>query len=108
MCKSLNGWRVFKGFQMDTNNSKRKNFKSNHKHNIKMSNKSFTKTVVLYDTELDLTISTDVKRERKLSESTVTKERYLGTMIEEHHELNKALKNKKMSFKELIHFLNKR
>ena len=79
-----------------------------------MANNSLTKTVVSYDTELDLTISTEVKRERKQVEDPenktpkVTKERYLGIMIEERYELNKALKNKKMTFKELIHFLNKR
>lgn len=76
-----------------------------------MANNSFTKTVVSYDTELDLTISTEVKRERKQTDSNdskVTKERYLGIMIEERHELNKALQNKKMSFIELINFLNKR
>lgn len=67
-----------------------------------------TKTVVLYDTELDLTISMDVKRARKSDDKSPTKERTLGIMIEERHELNKALKNKKMSFKDLIYFLNKR
>ncbi len=68
---------------------------------------STTKTVVSYDTELDLTISMDVKRARKSDEKSPTKERTLGIMIEERYELNKALANKKMTFPELIKFLRK-
>lgn len=67
-----------------------------------------TKTTVFYNTELDLTISMDVKRARKSNENSDTKERTLGIMIEERCELNKALSNKKMSFRELINFLNKK
>lgn len=58
--------------------------------------------------EVNEKIKTKLALQKKLDEKPIDRKRYLGIMIEERFELDKALQNKKMSFKELIHFLNKR
>lgn len=60
------------------------------------------------DFEVNEKIKTKLALQKKLDEKPIDRKRYLGIMIEERFELDKALQNKKMSFKELIHFLNKR
>jgi len=60
------------------------------------------------DFEVNEKIKTQLALKKKLDEKPIDRKRYLGIMIEERFELDKALQNKKMSFKELINFLNKR
>lgn len=60
------------------------------------------------DFEVNEKIKTKLALQKKLDEKPIDRKRYLGIMIEERFELDKALQNKKMSFKELINFLNKR
>lgn len=60
------------------------------------------------DFEVNEKIKTKLALQKKLDEKPIDRKRYLGIMIEERFELDKALQNKKMSFIELINFLNKR
>ena len=60
------------------------------------------------DFEVNEKIKTQLALKKKLDEKPIDRKRHLGIMIEERHELDNALQNKKMSFKELLHFLNKR
>lgn len=60
------------------------------------------------DFDVNEKIKTQLALKKKLDEKPIDRKRHLGIMIEERFELDKALQNKKMSFKELIHFLNKR
>ena len=60
------------------------------------------------DFEVNEKIKTKLALQKKRDEKPIDRKRYLGIMIEERFELDKALQNKKMSFKELINFLNKR
>lgn len=58
------------------------------------------------DFDVNEEIKSELCRSRKLCEEPPKKENYMGKMIEERHELNKALSKKKMTFPELIKFLN--
>lgn len=60
------------------------------------------------DFDVNENIKTKLALQKKLDEKPIDRKRYLGIMIEERFELDKALQNKKMSFKELINLLNKR
>ena len=66
-----------------------------------------TTTNILIDFEINEEIKTEVNRNKKLG-GTESKEQRLGKMVEERHKLDKALSKKKMSFAELLTFLNKR
>lgn len=67
-----------------------------------------TKANVEMDFDINSEIKVKLAKERKLNENSVNKERAMGKMIEERHELEKALARKKMTFKDLINWLNKR
>jgi len=60
------------------------------------------------DFEVNEKIKTQLALKKKLDEKPIDRKRHLGIMIEERFELDNALQNKKMSFNELIQFLNKR
>lgn len=49
----------------------------------------------------------DIKRKRKFEGMTMTKERALGLMVEDHVKLQKALDKNKMTFDELLTSLKK-
>lgn len=61
--------------------------------------------------KVDFDVNEDIKsqlgRERKLGNEPPLKEDYYGQMIKERHDLEKALKYKKMTFKELLTWLRK-
>ena len=59
------------------------------------------------DFDVNEEIKTELSRSRKLGKEPPKKENHLGKMIEERHTLSKALTKNKMTFDELIHFLNK-
>lgn len=67
-----------------------------------------TKANVEMDFDINSEIKVKLAKERKLNENSVNKERAMGKMIEERHELEKTLARKKMTFKDLINWLNKR
>lgn len=68
-----------------------------------------TKALVEIDFNIHEAIGTQVKLSRKTTNSELTKERTMGIMVEERHQLQHALESKKMTFDELIKFLtNKR
>lgn len=67
-----------------------------------------TKVQAILDFDVNEEIKTNLSRKRKISTESTNKDREFGIMIEERHLLDKALQNKKMSFKDLIHFLNKK
>ena len=64
-----------------------------------------TKALVELDFNTHETIATNVKLIRKTTNKELTKERAMGIMVEERHQLQGALEAKKMSFQELLAFL---
>lgn len=53
-------------------------------------------------------IKTEYRLKKLNNEIEITKEDFMGQMIEERRELEKALIKKGMTFKEVIQFLNKK
>ena len=66
-----------------------------------------TKTQIEIDFDVNQSIKNQIEKGRKLKISTLTKERKMGIMVEERYKLEKALTHKKMTFSELIIFLNR-
>jgi hypothetical protein len=63
---------------------------------------------VLIDFDTHAELMTDLNKKRKLGTiKDVNNKRIYGVMIEERFKLDKALKRKKMTFSELLSFLNK-
>lgn len=60
------------------------------------------------DFDVNESIKSELGRSRKLGEEPPRKEDYMGKMVEERYLLSKALEKKKMTFSELITFLNRR
>lgn len=66
-----------------------------------------TTTNIIIDFDVNEELLTEVKRAKKQG-STESKEVRLGKMVEKQFKLEKALLKKKMTFDELVTFLNKR
>jgi hypothetical protein len=63
---------------------------------------------VLIDFDTHAELMSDLNKKRKLGTiKDVNNKRIYGVMIEERFKLDKALKRKKMTFAELLSFLNK-
>lgn len=65
-------------------------------------------TNIILDFEINEEVKTSCNRDKKTGASDESKEVRLGRMVEERHQLDKALSKKKMTFSELLTFLNKR
>lgn len=65
-----------------------------------------TKVIANVDFDTNEEIKTNLNRKRVESKNVIDKEALFGDMIEERHVLQKALDKKKMSFAELLTFLN--
>jgi hypothetical protein len=59
------------------------------------------------DFEVNAKIKMQLALKKKIDEKPIDRERHLGIMIEERFQLDEALKNKQMTFPELIKFLRK-
>lgn len=71
-----------------------------------MQDLGLVKAQIEIDFEVNEDIKSDIARKRKLGTLEITKERHFGIMIENMVVLEKALLKKKMSYDELIKFLN--
>lgn len=60
--------------------------------------------------ELDFNVNSDIKNRvslsRKLGNETDTKERLMGSMVEDMYSLEQMLKRKKLTMSDLITFIN--
>ncbi len=68
------------------------------------------KVKVLIDLDFDTNeaIKTNYRRKSLTKTPTETKEEEIGNMVKERHELQAELERKGWSFKELLHFINKK